>query len=64
MDPKDLAGATVWLFVEGNFNVVRSYGTTGKDEISVWTREDSSEFARKTEAKVIPMKHDEIFLLS
>jgi phenylacetate-coenzyme A ligase PaaK-like adenylate-forming protein len=50
--------------VEGNFNVAGSYGTTGKDEISVWTWEDSSEFARKTEAKAIPMKHDEIFLLS
>ena len=47
-----MAGATVWLFVEGDFKVVGCNGAASKDEVSIWTGEDSSEFAKDPEAKV------------
>jgi len=64
MDSKDLAGATVWLFLEGDFKVAGNHGTTGKDEISVRSRENPAKFDRQAESKVIPMKQDRTFLLS
>ena len=62
-DPKDLAGATVWLFVEGDFKVVGCNGTAGKDEVPIWSGENSGESAQDAKAKVRPVT-DKLFLLS
>lgn len=61
MDSEDLAGAAVWLFLEGDFKVVGSDGTTGKDEVSVWPREDSAEFAEDGKTKAAALMRDKYF---
>jgi len=57
-DKKDLAGATVWLFVEGDFKVVGRNGAAGKDEVSIWSGEDTTESAQDAEAKGRPVTEE------
>ena len=58
-----MAGATIWLLLEGDFKVVEYNGAASKDEVSIWTGEDSSELAQDKEAKIWIMT-EELFLLS
>ena len=58
-----MAGATIWIFVEGDFKVVRCNGAAGKDEVSIWYGEDSGESAQDEQAKVRSVTY-ELFLLS
>jgi hypothetical protein len=42
LDKKDLAGATIWLFVERNCGSVRPERASTKKEIPVWIGEDKA----------------------
>jgi hypothetical protein len=42
MDKKDLAGATIWLFMERDSGLVRLKRASGKEEIRVWIGENKA----------------------
>jgi hypothetical protein len=49
--------------LERDFKVVEYNGAASKDEVSIWTGEDSSELAQDKEAKIW-LVTEELFLLS
>jgi hypothetical protein len=48
-DKKDLAGASIGLFVERNFIVVGHHGRSSEKEVRLWGGEDSAEYRSAAE---------------